>query len=257
MRKPLRPYEIADRILAALCDYEGRNDDEQRYLRETAVRLAKAALTNRGYNRLRNLLEDPDYTKSREFGKLIAKIKGHPDYNDLAIAEIQDKCKEIQRLRAAINASEDRNLSVVIHTSQSSSNATADKVYAILKEAAQQSDHSDDANAILAQLAEILKPHNPKTQGVMIAPASIIDIVQEKDVQIEDLGLSIRSYNALKKAGINKASQILRAMFNERLGKVRNFGKKSHDEVIQKVTALFGASVIEMLKASPWATEEY
>lgn len=54
-----------------------------------------------------------------------------------------------------------------------------------------------------------------------------------KDVDIEDLELSVRSYNCLKRAGINKLSQ-LRGVTTNDLIRVRNLGRKSMEEVIAK-----------------------
>lgn len=53
------------------------------------------------------------------------------------------------------------------------------------------------------------------------------------DVDIGDMELSIRSYNCLKRAGINKICE-LDGMTREKLMKVRNLGRKSMDEVIAK-----------------------
>jgi DNA-binding CsgD family transcriptional regulator len=53
------------------------------------------------------------------------------------------------------------------------------------------------------------------------------------DVDIADMELSVRSYNCLKRAGINKICE-LEGMTREKLMKVRNLGRKSMDEVIAK-----------------------
>lgn len=55
---------------------------------------------------------------------------------------------------------------------------------------------------------------------------------------IEDLGLRVRSYNCLKRAGVNTLND-LAAMTIDDLMKVRNLGKKSVDEVIS-VLARYG-----------------
>ena len=53
---------------------------------------------------------------------------------------------------------------------------------------------------------------------------------------IEELDLSVRSYNCLKRAGINKVEEL--ANKSEDDMKVRNLGKKSLEEVIQKLEEL-------------------
>ncbi|HAG09001.1 MAG TPA: DNA-directed RNA polymerase subunit alpha [Desulfotomaculum sp.] len=57
------------------------------------------------------------------------------------------------------------------------------------------------------------------------------------DMSIEDLDLSMRSYNCLKRAGINTVSELLQRN-DEEMMKVRNLGKKSLEEVIKKLNEL-------------------
>ncbi len=57
------------------------------------------------------------------------------------------------------------------------------------------------------------------------------------EITIEELDLSVRSYNCLKRAGINTVEELI--MRNEEeMMKVRNLGKKSLEEVQQKLEAL-------------------
>ncbi len=58
------------------------------------------------------------------------------------------------------------------------------------------------------------------------APAS------EWDIPVETLNLSVRSFNCLKRAGISKVSELL-DMTEDEIIKMRNFGKKSLDEIKQ------------------------
>lgn len=57
------------------------------------------------------------------------------------------------------------------------------------------------------------------------------------EMTIEELDLSVRSYNCLKRAGINTVEELTRKT-EEDMMKVRNLGKKSLEEVIQKLEAL-------------------
>jgi DNA-directed RNA polymerase subunit alpha len=57
------------------------------------------------------------------------------------------------------------------------------------------------------------------------------------DMTIEELDLSVRSYNCLKRAGINTVSELVRKTEDEMM-KVRNLGKKSLEEVEQKLEEL-------------------
>ena len=57
------------------------------------------------------------------------------------------------------------------------------------------------------------------------------------EMTIEDLDLSVRSFNCLKRAGIHTVEDLLEKTESEMM-KVRNLGRKSYDEVLQKLTSL-------------------
>ncbi len=57
------------------------------------------------------------------------------------------------------------------------------------------------------------------------------------EMTIEELDLSVRSYNCLKRAGINTVEELTRKT-EEDMMKVRNLGRKSLEEVQQKMAAL-------------------
>jgi DNA-directed RNA polymerase subunit alpha len=57
------------------------------------------------------------------------------------------------------------------------------------------------------------------------------------EMTIEELDLSVRSYNCLKRAGINSVEELTRKT-EEDMMKVRNLGRKSLEEVEQKLASL-------------------
>ena len=57
------------------------------------------------------------------------------------------------------------------------------------------------------------------------------------EMTIEELDLSVRAYNCLKRAGINTVAELVQRN-QEDMMKVRNLGKKSLEEVEQKLEAL-------------------
>jgi DNA-directed RNA polymerase subunit alpha len=59
----------------------------------------------------------------------------------------------------------------------------------------------------------------------------------ELDKQIEDLDLSVRSYNCLKRAGIHSVRQLVEFSENDLLN-IRNFGVKSIEEVKDKLESM-------------------
>ena len=56
-------------------------------------------------------------------------------------------------------------------------------------------------------------------------------------ITIEELDFSVRTYNCLKRAGINTVEDIIGKTF-EQISKVENLGKKSLDEIISKLAYL-------------------
>ena len=67
----------------------------------------------------------------------------------------------------------------------------------------------------------------------------MVESLKEKVLRItlEELDLSVRSYNCLKRAGINTVEDLSEKTYEDML-KVRNLGKKSLEEVIQKLASL-------------------
>lgn len=57
------------------------------------------------------------------------------------------------------------------------------------------------------------------------------------EMTIEELDLSVRSYNCLKRAGINTVDELI-SKTEEEMMKVRNLGRKSLEEVVQKLDSL-------------------
>ncbi len=56
------------------------------------------------------------------------------------------------------------------------------------------------------------------------------------NITIEDLELSVRAFNCLKRANINNIAELLVKSENDLLN-IKNFGKKSADEVIERLRA--------------------
>ena len=71
--------------------------------------------------------------------------------------------------------------------------------------------------------------------------AVIEEVVDEPEMTIDDLELSVRAYNCLKRASINSLGELLKKSEHDLLS-IKNFGKKSSDEVIEKLKE-FGMSL--------------
>ena len=57
------------------------------------------------------------------------------------------------------------------------------------------------------------------------------------EMTIEELDLSVRAFNCLKRAGVNSVGDLINKSPEEMM-KVRNLGKKSLEEVMSKLEAL-------------------
>ena len=62
-------------------------------------------------------------------------------------------------------------------------------------------------------------------------------VIQAENITVEEMELSVRSYNCLKRAGYNTVADIIAKTYDE-LKIIRNLGKKSLEEIIQKVNEL-------------------
>ena len=75
-----------------------------------------------------------------------------------------------------------------------------------------------------------------------VMPVSMVQPEDDKkdkvlEMTIEELDLSVRAYNCLKRAGINSVAELVQKN-QEDMMKVRNLGRKSLEEVEQKLSAL-------------------
>ena len=82
-----------------------------------------------------------------------------------------------------------------------------------------------------------LGDENEQTEEPSIFAAGQTDDNSELDKQIEDLDLSVRSYNCLKRAGIHSVRQLVEYSENDLLN-IRNFGVKSIEEVKDKLESM-------------------
>jgi DNA-directed RNA polymerase subunit alpha len=73
--------------------------------------------------------------------------------------------------------------------------------------------------------------------SVSVGPAEDDEVPGDYAITIEELNLSVRSYNCLKREGINSVGDVIQKSESE-LMDIRNFGQKSIDEVKAKLEEL-------------------
>jgi DNA-directed RNA polymerase subunit alpha len=105
-----------------------------------------------------------------------------------------------------------------------------------------------DVTTALSQAAELLIDHFVQIASISGKPLhrEIEEVVEEKEeapaaevanepsITIDELELSVRAYNCLKRASINSMSELLKKSEHDLLN-IKNFGKKSSDEVIERL----------------------
>ena len=102
------------------------------------------------------------------------------------------------------------------------------------------------AGSTLVELFGLCRELNTQAEGVEIGPAPVAEQADPgMSVPIEDLNLTQRSYNCLKREGIHTVGELVNHTEQDLLD-IRNFGMKSIDEVKEKLQSL-GLS----LKSSP------
>ncbi len=101
-------------------------------------------------------------------------------------------------------------------------------------------------NEAISLSAKILGEHLQLFIGLTETVSNEVEIMVEKEAEqknkllemsIEELDLSVRSYNCLKRAGINTVEELLQRN-EEEMMKVRNLGRKSLEEVVKKLNEL-------------------
>jgi len=94
------------------------------------------------------------------------------------------------------------------------------------------------AGRTLVELFGLARDLNVEAEGIEIGPAPVEAMASsELATPIESLDLSVRSYNCLKREGINTVSELV-ALSEHQLMNIRNFGQKSVDEVRDKLVEM-------------------
>lgn len=108
------------------------------------------------------------------------------------------------------------------------------------------------AGNTLVELFGLARELNTEAEGIEVGPSPADEsMAQDLALPIEDLDMSVRSYNCLKREGINTAGELV-SRSEADLMDIRNFGQKSIDEVKEKLQEL-GMS----LKDSPAGFEPF
>ncbi len=91
------------------------------------------------------------------------------------------------------------------------------------------------AGKTLVELFGLAHELNTEAEGIEIGPSPVDEqLAQDLAMPVEDLNLTVRSYNCLKREGIHTVSELVSRSEQDLLD-IRNFGSKSIDEVKLKL----------------------
>jgi DNA-directed RNA polymerase subunit alpha len=94
------------------------------------------------------------------------------------------------------------------------------------------------AGSTLVELFGLVKELNELAEGIEIGPSNTdLYAAEQLSTPIENLDLTVRSYNCLKREGVHTVGELL-ARSEADLMDIRNFGAKSIDEVKAKLASL-------------------
>ncbi|RAE62610.1 DNA-directed RNA polymerase subunit alpha, partial [Burkholderia multivorans] len=94
------------------------------------------------------------------------------------------------------------------------------------------------AGKTLVELFGLARELNVEAEGIEIGPSPVdAALAADLALAIEDLDLTVRSYNCLKREGIHTVGELV-ARSEADLMDIRNFGSKSIDEVKAKLNEL-------------------
>jgi len=94
------------------------------------------------------------------------------------------------------------------------------------------------AGRTLVELFSLARELNVEAEGIELGSGPVDDqLVADLALPIEDLSLTVRSYNCLKREGIHTVSELV-SRSEQDLMDIRNFGQKSIDEVKLKLAEL-------------------
>jgi len=100
------------------------------------------------------------------------------------------------------------------------------------------SDALASAGSTLVELFGLARELNVEAEGIDIGPSPVDEqLAADLALPVEDLNLTVRSYNCLKREGIDTVGELITRSEQDLLD-IRNFGQKSIDEVKSKLVEM-------------------
>ena len=93
------------------------------------------------------------------------------------------------------------------------------------------------SNFLIEHFFLFANPREESDDDSSVTPAALMLSPEQYNVSVEQLGLSSRTLNCLKRAGIDTAGKVLENS-KEQLLEIRNFGEKSLREIYDQLRAM-------------------
>ncbi len=116
------------------------------------------------------------------------------------------------------------------------SNGTIDVTTALTQAADLLIEHFVQISSIAGTSSHKELEEKASSSSAIIADDTEVEVAsaEEPSITIDELELSVRAYNCLKRASINSMAELLKKSEHDLLN-IKNFGKKSSDEVIERL----------------------
>jgi hypothetical protein len=250
------PIDILAQDLAPI---ELQTDEDRSYARKITEKILEL-LEEKDYKRVMKLIDKPKRTDNPEYQALLVKMRLTDPYQDLRFLAVTDRLFVIKNLMHIIEALPNPNLSVHTEVQGIDRNEpiSRDSIRELMQEYIGKNSLSEDAVNILAKLSEIMAVSLACINKSRVVPKEIeAEMNEYQKMKIEDLDLSVRAYNALRRAGINTLADIVQAHAEGRLDKIRNAGitSKSYREIYERMGKICGEEFLEKAKDCWWISK--
>ena len=250
------PIDILAQDLAPV---ELQTDEDKSYAIDVTRKIF-GLLDEKDQKRIFKLAEKPKREENPEYQTLLAKMRLTAPYQDLRFLSICDRLYTIRSLMRIVEALPNPNLSIHINANGIDRNEPIDRdvLRALVQEYIGRDNLSEDAVGIIAELSKIMNVSRSCIDKSKVIPKEIeAEMVEYQKMKIEDLDLSVRAFNALKRAGINTLADIIQAYIENRLDKIRNAGitSKSYREIYERMGKICGEEFLEKAKDCWWISK--
>ena len=245
-----------------LLDFKAEYSEDRMFI-ATKIRLMLNRLSENDAKRCLSYAEKEkeQRDKSAKYQLFLAKLRTFAEYDDLAYVRIKNKAQALANMATVLKHCKDPNVSIInVHyredrvPTRTTDDELRTQLAAIVEEYSSKK-LVGAARNIIIRLSKLMQDTAIITENCEIIDPELIEQVEELGkLPIEDGDLSVRSFNGLKKAGINDFKDTLIAYFRGDLRNIKYLGYKSIHEIEERLHIVFGSELIEKLRETNWWT---